>query len=317
VTRRRACGRPVDGVLLLDKPRGISSQTAVSRVKALLGAAKAGHTGTLDPLADGLLPVCLGEATKFAQGLLDADKGYRAVVLLGLRTATGDLEGEMLAQCEPAVSREAAISALERLRGDIMQVPPMYSALKRDGKPLYEYARAGQELPREPRAVHISRLELEAMALPDLTISVTCSKGTYIRVLAEDLGNALGCGACLASLTRTAVGTLGLEQAVALGALEDAPPDARMARLLPVDTLVLALPRVDLPESEAAGVRAGRPALAAGLADGALGRAYGPDGRFMGLVAGDGGGRIVPRRLISSEAMPAAAGRLAENGGNA
>lgn len=251
MSRRRARGNPVDGVLLLDKPRGITSQTAVSRVKALFGAAKAGHTGTLDPLADGLLPVCLGEATKFAQGLLDADKGYRAVVRLGVTTSTGDLEGEVLAQRSPNTNADAIAGALPQFRGDIMQVPPMYSALKRDGKPLYEYARAGRDVHREPRKIHIGQLALESVDGADLTIFVTCSKGTYVRVLAEDIGNALGCGACLASLTRVAVGDLQLTQAVSLGALGELSPEERVRALLPADALVSALPRVDLDQRHA------------------------------------------------------------------
>lgn len=303
-------------MLLLDKPRGITSQTAVSRVKRLFDAAKAGHTGTLDPLAEGLLPVCLGEATKFAQGLLDADKGYRAVIRLGVKTATGDLEGEVLAQCAPVCDRETIAAVLHRFRGDIWQVPPMYSALKRDGKPLYEYARAGHEVPREARAVRIGQLVLEAVDGADVTVSVSCSKGTYIRVLAEDIGTALGCGACLANLTRTAVGGLKLDEAVSLAALGELTSDERLAALRPVDTLVSELPRLDLGPREADSLRVGRPSIRAGVPATELARAYGPSGEFMGLVCVEADGRIVAKRLVSSAPVPAAA-ILPQDGGKA
>jgi tRNA pseudouridine55 synthase len=306
VRQRRARGAAIDGVLLLDKPRGITSQTAVSRVKNLYGAAKAGHTGTLDPLAGGLLPVCLGEATKFAQGLLDADKGYLAVIRLGITTTTGDLEGEVLTQLTHAAGADAVAQALVQLRGDIMQVPPMYSALKRDGKPLYEYARAGQDVPREPRKVHIGRLVLEEMKGTDVAVSVTCSKGTYVRVLAEDLGKALGCGACLASLTRVAVGSLQLNQAISLAALSDLSPNARLGALLPPDALVSMLPRLDLDTTEAACIRVGRPVVRSGRPVPELARAYAPGGEFMGLVGRDADGRLVARRLVSSGPEPVA-----------
>jgi tRNA pseudouridine55 synthase len=306
VRQRRARGAAIDGVLLLDKPRGITSQTAVSRVKNLYGAAKAGHTGTLDPLAGGLLPVCLGEATKFAQGLLDADKGYLAVIRLGITTTTGDLEGEVLTQLTHAAGADAVAQALVQLRGDIMQVPPMYSALKRDGKPLYEYARAGQDVPREPRKVHIGRLVLEEMKGTDVAVSVTCSKGTYVRVLAEDLGKALGCGACLASLTRVAVGSLQLNQAISLAALSDLSPNARLGALLPPDALVSMLPRLDLDTTEAACIRVGRPVVRSGAQVPELARAYGPGGDFMGLAGRDADGRLVAKRLVSSGPEPVA-----------
>ena len=307
MSRRRARGTPVDGVLLLDKPRGITSQTAVSRVKSLYGAAKAGHTGTLDPLADGLLPVCLGEATKFAQGLLDADKSYRAVIRLGITTTTADLEGEVLTQQSPKATADDIAAVLTRFRGDIMQVPPMYSALKRDGKPLYEYARAGRDVPREPREVHIRRLVLEGGDGADFTVLVTCSKGTYIRVLAEDIGAALGCGACLASLTRLGVGNLQLDQAVSLAALSELTPDERLRALLPPDALVFMLPRVDLEAAEAACIRVGRPVEWNREPAVELARAYGPGGDFMGLVGRDAEGRIVAKRLVSSGPEPVAA----------
>jgi tRNA pseudouridine55 synthase len=300
VSRRRARGSPVDGVLLLDKPRGISSQTAVSRVKALFDAGKAGHTGTLDPLAEGLLPVCMGEATKYSQGLLDADKGYRAVVRLGITTATGDLEGEVLQHRACGVSLEEVRAVLGRFRGSILQTPPMYSAIKRDGRPLYAYARAGVAVEREARRVEIRSLEVAGMEGIDVTLEVACSKGTYVRVLAEDIGQALGCGACLARLTRVSVGPFRLEEGVGFAALEGMSPDERARTLLPVDALVESLPRVDLTGDEAVKLRAGivlpgRTAPMSGVC-----RAYGPSARFLGLVTCEPGGRVVPLRLVSS-----------------
>lgn len=308
MSARRRRGRPIDGVLLLNKPRGITSQTAVTRVKALFGAAKAGHTGTLDPLADGLLPVCLGEATKFSQGLLEADKGYRAVVRLGVTTATGDLEGEILEQREAAVTADLVTAVLAGFRGEIVQTPPMYSALKRDGKPLYAYARAGVEVERVPRRVTIHRLDFEALEGVDLQIRVDCSKGTYIRVLAEDIGRALGCGACLASLTRVAVGGLTLAGSMTFDALEAMDGYAQLQALLPADALVAGLPRVDLAPGEAARLIKGQPAVGSTPGLCGLVRAYAPGGAFLGLAEAHPEGRLVARRLVSSgaERMPAA-----------
>jgi tRNA pseudouridine55 synthase len=250
-TRARVPRRPLDGVLLLDKPVGLSSNDALMRVKRLFNAKKAGHTGTLDPLASGLLPLCFGEATKFSQDLLDADKTYEATLKLGVRTATGDAEGEVLSIREVACDPAAIDAVLSAFRGTIRQVPPMYSALKRDGKPLYEYARAGQTLERDARAVTIHALEALDCGLPGeptLTIRVTCSKGTYIRVLAEDIGEALGCGAHLGMLRRTHVGPLSLEHAVSLDALSNADDAVRVASLQPVDALLSSFPAVRLDE---------------------------------------------------------------------
>lgn len=302
MSARRRRGNPIDGVLLLNKPRGITSQTAVSRVRALLGAAKAGHTGTLDPLADGLLPVCLGEATKFSQGLLDADKGYSAVVRLGVTTTTGDLEGEILERHEVTATAEQAAAALARFRGEILQTPPMYSALKRDGKPLYAYARAGIEVERTPRRIVIHRLDFAGLDGTDLRIDVVCSKGTYIRVLAEDIGRALGCGGCLASLTRVAVGDLTLAGSVAFDALEAMDGHARTQALLPADTLVSSLPRVDLQPDEAARLTKGQPLRAVTPGMPGLVRAYDAAGAFLGLAEAQPEGGLVARRLVSSEA---------------
>ncbi|OJA47826.1 tRNA pseudouridine(55) synthase TruB [Burkholderia ubonensis] len=247
--RPRVPRRALDGVLLLDKPVGLSSNDALIRAKRLYLAKKAGHTGTLDPLASGLLPLCFGEATKFSQDLLEADKTYEATMRLGVRTATGDAEGEVLDTRPVECDRAAVQAALERFTGEIVQVPPMYSALKRDGKPLYEYARAGQTVEREGRNVTIHRLELLACDLPDVTFRVTCSKGTYVRTLAEDLGEALGCGAHLTMLRRTGVGALTLDHAVTLDALSDADAAARDAWLQPVDALLSTFPMVRLDDA--------------------------------------------------------------------
>ncbi|KVW43616.1 tRNA pseudouridine(55) synthase TruB [Burkholderia ubonensis] len=247
--RPRVPRRALDGVLLLDKPVGLSSNDALIRAKRLYLAKKAGHTGTLDPLASGLLPLCFGEATKFSQDLLEADKTYEATMRLGVRTATGDAEGEVLDTRPVECDRAAVQAALERFVGEIVQVPPMYSALKRDGKPLYEYARAGQTVEREGRNVTIHRLELLACDLPDVTFRVTCSKGTYVRTLAEDLGEALGCGAHLTMLRRTGVGALTLDHAVTLDALSDADAAARDAWLQPVDALLSTFPMVRLDDA--------------------------------------------------------------------
>ena len=239
---------PIHGVLLLDKPVGYSSNDVLIKAKRLLNAMKAGHTGTLDPFATGLLPLCFGEATKFAQDLLEADKTYETVVHLGVTTTTGDTEGEVLATREVQVSREQIEAVLTQFRGAIEQIPPMYSALKRDGKPLYEYARAGITLERAARQVSIHSLELLAYEAPNLHLRVCCSKGTYIRVLGEDIGAALGCGAHLQALRRTQVGALNLNHAVTLDALADVPEHERSTLLAPVDALLSSFPVVALSE---------------------------------------------------------------------
>lgn len=239
---------PVHGVLLLDKPVGLSSNDALGKTKWLLNAAKAGHTGTLDPFATGLLPLCFGEATKFAQDLLDADKTYETIVHLGLKTNTGDTEGEVIDTHPVEVTREQIETVLSHFRGAIEQVPPMHSALKRDGKPLYEYARAGITLEREARQVTIHELTLLSYEAPYLRLRVRCSKGTYIRVLGEDIGAALGCGAHLNMLRRTVVGDLDITGAVTLEALAEVDEVQRLAMLAPVDALLSSFPAVELPD---------------------------------------------------------------------
>jgi tRNA pseudouridine55 synthase len=240
----------IHGVLLLDKPVGYSSNDALIKAKRLLSAKKAGHTGTLDPFATGLLPLCFGEATKFSQDLLEADKRYETTVHLGVSTATGDTEGEITGRIDADALNVTAAqieTALAAFRGPIAQIPPMHSALKRDGKPLYEYARAGITLEREARHVTIHELELLDYTAPYLRLRVTCSKGTYIRVLGEDIGKALGCGAHLNALRRIAVGNLTLDGSTTLEALAACPEADRPGLLMPVDGLLMSFPAILLP----------------------------------------------------------------------
>jgi tRNA pseudouridine55 synthase len=236
----------VDGVLLLDKPVGLSSNDALIKAKRVVNAKKAGHTGTLDPFATGLLPLCFGEATKFSQDLLEADKTYLATVHLGITTTTGDTEGETIETKAVEVDVEQIEAALARLRGPILQVPPMYSALKRDGKAYYEYAREGIVLEREARPVTIHHLELVSYEAPMLVIRVTCSKGTYVRVLGEDIGALLGTGAHLNALRRIQVGALTVDGMVTLEQLQ--AHAAPLSLLAPVDTLLSTFPSVELTE---------------------------------------------------------------------
>jgi len=291
----------VNGVLLLDKPAGITSHTAVQRVRRLYGAAKAGHTGTLDPLATGLLPVCLGEATKFSHLLLEADKTYLASIRLDLTTRTGDLEGEVTGRFPVNVTLGEVEGALRDFTGDILQTPPMYSAIKHQGQPLYKLARAGLELPREPRRIFISSLVLVRLEGNELTVRVHCSKGTYVRVLAEDIGRKLGCGGSLSALRREAVGAFALSSgAVSLDQLETSTPADRDSLLLPADALVASLPRFDLDASETRQLSQGQPVERTGaLAAAGLARIYGPDSEFLGVAELTGPGRIVPKRLTA------------------
>lgn len=240
--RVRVARRPVHGVLLLDKPIGLSSNQALQKVKWLLRAEKAGHTGTLDPLATGVLPLCFGAATKFSQAHLDADKAYETVVRLGQTTTTADAEGVVLSERPVQVSQEKLEAVLARFRGAISQVPPMYSALKKDGKPLYEYAREGETVERAARTVTIERLRCLDNDLRDaapwVRLSVDCSKGTYIRTLGEDIGEALGCGGHLRQLRRTRTGVFGLDRCVTLDQLEGMDETQRLQHVLPVDVLL-------------------------------------------------------------------------------
>jgi len=238
----------LNGVLLLDKPIGLSSNTALMQAKRLLNAKKAGHTGTLDPFASGLLPLCFGEATKFAHDLLDADKTYETVVHLGVTTETGDTEGNVCETYPVVVTLDQINTALAQFRGAISQVPPMYSALKRDGKPLYEYARAGITLEREARNVMIHELTLLDYEAPFLRLRVTCSKGTYIRVLGEDIGRVLGCGAHLNALRRVQVSRFQLTDAFNLNDIQQLAPEKRINLLQPVDALLSDFEAVQLTD---------------------------------------------------------------------
>jgi len=295
---RRAPRRPVHGVLLLDKPSGLSSQDAVWKVRRLYQAEKAGHTGTLDPLATGLLPVCFGAATKFAQVSLEADKAYRATVRLGQTRVGGDLEGAIVRERPVAFDEARLRDALAALTGDIQQTPPMHSALKHRGKALYEYARAGIEIERAPRSVRIHRIELIERHGDCLTLEVVCSKGTYIRTWAEDLGEALGCGAHLQSLRRIVSGCLRLASAVTLADLESQDLPGREALLQPVDALLHEWPQVRLDASEAGRFLTGLRRRVARPDTPAV-RVYGPGlSEFLGsahIVAGE----LIPDRLLS------------------
>ena len=292
----------VDGVLLLDKPLGITSNRALQMARRLLGASKAGHTGTLDPLASGLLPVACGEAAKFSAGLLDADKTYRAVVALGVETTTADAEGDVVARRSVAVAADRLGATLAEFVGTIDQVPPMHSALKREGKALYEYARAGIEVERAARRVTIHALRLLAAQFePDaerIEIEVACSKGTYIRVLAQDIGRRLGCGAHLAGLRRTRVGHLSIDDAVTLDTLDEMTLTARRARLLPPEALLGRMPRLDLDAEQSRRLRCGQ-RLALGLEPRAALQVYDEQGRLLGIAAVDTAGVLAARRLVT------------------
>jgi tRNA pseudouridine55 synthase len=290
--------KQVDGVLLLDKPKGLTSNDALQKVRRLFSAAKGGHTGTLDPLATGLLPLCFGEATKFSADLLHADKTYEAIVKLGITTDSGDADGEVIATAAVNVGKNDIFHTLPRFAGDIWQTPPMHSALKRDGRPLYELARQGIEVEREARAVTIHAIDLLDFSegTDTLSIRVSCSKGTYIRVLAADIGNVLGCGAHLAGLRRTRVADLGLENSFTLAELQEMDESQRMLCLQPVDGLLRSLPVVMVDGVAAERFRHGNPV---DLPDGVSGkiRVY-ADQQLIGVGEPGADGRLWPKRLV-------------------
>lgn len=291
--------RPVNGVLLLDKPIGYSSNQALQKVKWLFQAAKAGHSGTLDPMATGVLPICLGEATKFAQYLTDAEKCYLAKIKLGVTTTTADAEGEVIEEKPVNVTQAQFIEAYQPLLGEIMQVPPMYSALKVDGKALYEYAREGVEIKRKARQVTIYSIDLENFEEDIATVLVRCSKGTYIRTLAEDIGKALGCGAHLAGLRRTATAGYVVENTITIGALEEMALAERDDALMPVDTAIQELPKVILDDDAAYYLRQGQAIWQSGQTpDGEL-RLYDEAEQFIGLGYLMSDGKIAPKRLVN------------------
>lgn len=311
MSRRRAKGRPISGVLLLNKVAGMTSNAALQQAKRLFFAAKAGHTGSLDPLATGVLPLCFGEATKFSQYLLDADKSYRTCFCLGIATNTGDAEGEVMARHDAAaVTRSQVEEALGAFRGEILQMPPMYSALKHQGQPLYKLARQGVEVEREARRITIHRLELldfEPGGQARVELDVDCSKGTYIRSLAEDLGQALGCGAHVASLHRRVSGGFTDSQCVGLRSLSKERGDGRAEsldhHLLPVDALVRQLPSLALPDQSSFYFRQGQPVMDPQVyrigEEGGMVRVFSDTGDFLGVGEITDDGRVAPRRLVA------------------
>jgi len=297
VNQKKRTWKQVDGVLLLDKSSGMTSNDALQKARRLFSAAKAGHTGTLDPLASGLLPLCFGEATKFAADLLEADKTYVATVRLGVTTDSGDAEGVVTSERPVTVGEAEVRAVLPQFTGDIQQVPPMHSALKRDGRPLYELARQGVEVERQPRPVTIHHLAVLEWAEDTLVLEVTCSKGTYIRVLAQDIGEALGCGAHLTALRRTRVGDLSLDDAVTLAALEAIEEADRGARLQPLDSLLQTLPAHRLDEAGVQRFGHGNPVPAPSGMTGLL-RVYGGE-VLLGLGEVRADGRLWPKRLVA------------------
>jgi tRNA pseudouridine55 synthase len=302
--RRRVRGRDVNGILLLDKPSGITSNEALQQVKRLYFAKKAGHTGSLDPLASGVLPICMGEATKVSAFLLDSDKRYQVRCQLGVRTATADAEGEVLETRPVGVySGEQLEAVLEEFRGSIEQIPPMYSALKHQGQRLYKLARQGIEVEREPRAVEIYELTVAGQGEDWLDISVHCSKGTYVRTLAEDIGNRLGCGAHVSALRRTAVGPYGDDKLVGLETLrglkeQDMP--AMDVLLLPIESALSQWPDVDLSTDAAFYLQQGQPVLVPRAPTSGWVRLYEGNRSFLGMGEILDDGRVAPRRLMKS-----------------
>lgn len=285
-------------MLLLDKPLGFSSNQALQKVKWLFQAAKAGHTGTLDPLATGLLPLCFGEATKFAHYLTDADKTYIATIKLGVTTNTGDAEGEVLATHSVNVSPAQFAEACTQFVGEISQIPPMYSALKHEGKALYEYARAGVEIERASRLITIHSIQVNSFEYDVANISVSCSKGTYIRTLAEDIGAVLGCGAHLIGLRRTKTANYNIEQAVTLEQFEAMNLEQRQAALMPMDSAVLHLPAIVLDADSTHYLRQGQAVWQSRINAKGLLRLYNEQQEFLGLGEQDSDGKIAPKRLI-------------------
>jgi len=302
--RGRNKGRAIDGIVVLNKGRGLSSNKALQQVKHLYEARKAGHTGSLDPLATGVLPLCLGEATKVSQYLLDSDKGYRARIKLGVRTDSGDSEGEVLEEHDVSgIDRKVVEAALERFRGDIQQLPPMYSALKKDGVPLYKLARQGKTVEREPRAVTIYSIGLTAFEGDELEIEVECSKGTYIRTIADDLGQALACGAHIIALHRTRAGAFTEQDCVGVETLIQVKEDKGLQGLdqflIAMDEAVADFPAVELPEITAGFVKNGQAVLVQHLPAEGLVRLY-EEEQFIGIGCIDDEGKVAPKRLIVS-----------------
>jgi tRNA pseudouridine55 synthase len=293
----------LDGILVLDKPLGVSSNQALQRVKRLYSAAKAGHTGSLDPLATGVLPLCFGEATKFSQYLLDADKAYESTFVLGTVTDTGDAEGQVLEHRDASgISEGDVVAALKTFEGEIEQIPSMFSAIKRDGQPLYKLARQGIEVERKPRPVVVKQLQLREFRggeKPEIDVYLECSKGTYVRSLAEDMGRVLGCGAFVSALRRTRAGPFTIKDSVALATLEALKETAGMDDfLLPADAALGALPLVRLSESGGFYMRQGQPVMVPNAPRGGIVRVALDSGEFLGVGEILDDGRVAPRRLI-------------------
>ncbi len=303
---RRKRGRSVNGILLLDKPLGVSSNHALQKAKRLFDAAKAGHTGSLDPLASGVLPLCFGEATKFSQYLLDADKAYTSTFVLGVTTETGDVEGAVLETKDAAHLAESDVElALQSFRGGIDQIPSMYSAIKHQGQPLYKLARKGLEVERKSRRVLIKRLELcdfRPGGKAEVDVYIECSKGTYVRSLAEDLGAALACGGHVSALRRTRAGPFAIERCVTMETLEALQEKQNLVAmdvlLLPADAAIEAMPLVQLTESAGFYLRQGQPVLVSNAPGSGMVRVALEDGEFLGVGEILEDGRIAPRRLI-------------------
>ncbi|ASZ51243.1 tRNA pseudouridine(55) synthase TruB [Vibrio parahaemolyticus] len=306
---RRRKGRPINGVILLDKPTGISSNDALQKVKRTYFAEKAGHTGALDPLATGMLPICLGEATKFSQFLLDSDKRYRVIAKLGERTNTSDSDGEVVETRPVDVTLEKLEACIEKFRGESDQVPSMFSALKYQGKPLYEYARKGIEVPRESRKITVYEIVLHRFEGDEVEMEVHCSKGTYIRTIVDDLGEMLGCGAHVTMLRRTAVAKYPYEKMVTLEQLNElleqahreeiAPRELLDPLLMPMDTAVEDLPEVNLIPELADMVQHGQPVQVLGAPEqGSLRLTMGEERLFIGVGEMNDDGKIAPKRLV-------------------
>ena len=301
MSRPRKRGRDIDGVFLLDKPQGMSSNDIMQKVKRVFQANKAGHTGALDPLATGMLPICLGEATKFSQFLLDADKRYVVTAKLGERTDTSDAEGQVVETRPVNVETSQILTALEQFRGDILQVPTMFSALKHNGKPLYEYARAGITVEREARPITIFEINFIEYQAPSLTLEVHCSKGTYIRTLVDDLGEVLGCGAHVRVLRRTAVADYPTEKMMTWDALQALAEQGDLDQhLLPIDTAVSKLPALKLNAEQSKGIGFGQRVKFANEAKlrGQV-RLFSDKNIFLGVALIDDNNVIRPQRLIT------------------
>ncbi|HZZ93058.1 MAG TPA: tRNA pseudouridine(55) synthase TruB [Usitatibacter sp.] len=297
------------GVLLLDKPAGYSSTQALGRAKRLLAAPKAGHTGTLDPFATGLLPLAFGEATKFSRFLIDAPKSYQALLVLGEETATGDTEGDVIARCAPETRTDRIDEVLRRFMGAQDQTPPMHSAVRVKGRRLYEYARAGQAVERPVRRIAITRLERLAFEGPLLTLAVSCSKGTYIRTLAMDIGQALGCGAHLRALRRTATGPFGIDAACTLDQLEHEGMERARLRLLPMDILVAGVARAEVSAEIGWRFRNGQEVPHESAPEGSEWALFEAGGAFLGIARAPRAGVLAPERVVASP-VAAAAGEI-------